>query len=182
MAKITFEDKEKLIDNPDIDEKNKLTADNVNEIKRVINENGISSYDSLPVGSIIDFEGTEIPEGYEEIKEDNVLFENSEGTYSNFELAKDPNEFLFLEIYGITSDNTPCYAKIQKNDYSKRIVLSNFALDGNLYFKLAVLSIKDQNVSFKQNSEWYKSATTVNGGYVANTNAIKITKVIGRMD
>lgn len=76
MALITFEDKEKLIDNPEIAEKNKVTADNINEIKRVVNENGILSYDSLPVGSVIDFEGSEIPEGYEEAEESKIVWVN----------------------------------------------------------------------------------------------------------
>lgn len=74
MALIIFEDKETLIDNPDIDEKNKVTANNINEIKRVVNENSIIlSHNSLPVGSIIDFDGTNIPVGYEEVKKDSKL-------------------------------------------------------------------------------------------------------------
>lgn len=133
--------------------------------------------DSIPVGSIFDYDGTEVPSGYKKVE--NILYEDSEGVSTDFDLAKNPNEFDFLEFYGITSDNVPCYTKIEKINFGKRIVLSNFAVDGNLYFKLAVLSITDKTVTFKQNSEWYKSATAVTGGYVAKSTAIKIQKVVG---
>lgn len=39
MAKITFEDKEQINTYPDIPVNKKCTADDMNEIKRVINEN-----------------------------------------------------------------------------------------------------------------------------------------------
>lgn len=38
MGKITYEDKENLDTNPSIPEKNKVTAENMNEIKEGINE------------------------------------------------------------------------------------------------------------------------------------------------
>lgn len=82
MALITFEDKEKLIDNPEIDEKNKVTADNINEIKRVVNENGVLSYDSLPVGSIVEYDGIEVPNGYEQVEESKIAWRNSNPTIS----------------------------------------------------------------------------------------------------
>lgn len=39
MAKITYEDKVALIDNPSIDKINKATADDFNEIKNAVNAN-----------------------------------------------------------------------------------------------------------------------------------------------
>lgn len=39
MAKITYEDKVQLNNYPDIAEKNKVTANNINEIKQIVNQN-----------------------------------------------------------------------------------------------------------------------------------------------
>ena len=66
MAQITFDDKEKLVDNPDIPRKNKITDDDINEIKRVVNENEKlgGGGDSIPVGAIVEYSGSELPTGY----------------------------------------------------------------------------------------------------------------------
>lgn len=109
-----------------------------------------------------------------------ALYENNDGTTSNITLSEEPSgNYDFIEIYGISSDNIPCYIKIKSDDYDKRIILSAFALDGNLYFKLARLSLSGTTLSFLQNSEFYKSSDTVNGSYTASGDFIKITKVIG---
>lgn len=109
-----------------------------------------------------------------------ALYENNDGTTSNITLSEEPSgNYDFIEIYGISSDNIPCYIKIKSDDYDKRIILSAFALDGNLYFKLARLSLSGTTLSFLQNSEFYKSSDTVSGGYTASGKFIKITKVIG---
>lgn len=66
MAQITFDDKEALIDNPNIPRKNKITDDDINEIKRVVNENEKTGGggDSIPVGTIVEYTGNELPNGY----------------------------------------------------------------------------------------------------------------------
>ena len=56
MAKITFSDKQTLIDLPDIAEVNKMTAPNVNEIKTSVND----AYDII---DILKHNKTNLPEG-----------------------------------------------------------------------------------------------------------------------
>lgn len=109
-----------------------------------------------------------------------ILYENSDGTTDNITLSETPSgNYNFIEIYGISSDKILCYTKIKSDDYDKRIVLSTFALDGNIYFKLARLSLNGTTLSFLQNSEFYKPSDTVSGSYTARGDFIKITKVIG---
>ena len=72
-----------------------------------------------------------------------------------------------------------CYTKIKSNDYGKTIALSTFALDGTIYLKLAKLLLNGTDLTFIQNSEFYKTNNTASGGYNASGDFIKITKVIG---
>jgi len=70
--KITFEDKESINTLKDIPEKNKITAENINEIKEVVNniaENGtgggsIIASDTFPIGAINPFAGETIPDNW----------------------------------------------------------------------------------------------------------------------
>jgi len=67
--KITFEDKVFLNVQNDIPEKNKITADNINEIKEVVNnitENGDGSIagDTYPIGAIASFAGPTVPSNW----------------------------------------------------------------------------------------------------------------------
>ena len=57
MAQITYDDKVALNENPSVAEINKVTDDNMNEIKNTININ-------TPVGSISLFAGTTAPNGW----------------------------------------------------------------------------------------------------------------------
>ena len=57
MAQITYDDKVALNENPSVAEINKVTDDNMNEIKDTINTN-------TPVGSISLFAGTTAPSGW----------------------------------------------------------------------------------------------------------------------
>ena len=57
MAQITYDDKVALNENPSVAEINKVTDDNMNEIKDTINTN-------TPVGSISLFAGTTAPTGW----------------------------------------------------------------------------------------------------------------------
>lgn len=109
-----------------------------------------------------------------------VLYENSAGTTSNITLNEAPSgNYNFIEIYGISSDSMLCYTKVKNDDYGKTIALSTFALDGSIYLKLARLSLSGVNLTFVQNSEFYKANNTSSGGYNASGDFIKITKVIG---
>lgn len=66
METITYEDKVALIDDPSIADINKVTADDMNEIKRVVNANAQSGGggESLKVGTILEFAGDTPPTGY----------------------------------------------------------------------------------------------------------------------
>lgn len=63
---ITFADKEALSDNPAIARKNKCTADDLNEIKQVVNNNAaeIGSASGSPTGTIVQYAGGTAPNGW----------------------------------------------------------------------------------------------------------------------
>lgn len=70
--KITFDDKEQLITNPNIPRKNKVVADDVNEIKRVINDNddNIAELDTRKA------DRTEIPTNLNQLSNADTKFVN----------------------------------------------------------------------------------------------------------
>lgn len=41
-----------------------------------IKEIGVKTFDTLPVGAEIDYNGTEVPEGYEEVQKENIIDDN----------------------------------------------------------------------------------------------------------
>lgn len=176
MAQITFDDKEKLIDNPDIDEKNKLTADNVNEIKRVVNENGALSYDNLPVGSIIEYDGIEIPDGYEEIENKKVLFDGKEN--NSLILNDDVNNYSKLVI--IFCANNVYNSIIVDNPNGKTVSLfTSYMVDANtLKISSKNITLSGTTISIGNCMEW--NNTWGNANITSSkSNSIYITKIIG---
>lgn len=107
------------------------------------------------------------------------LFENETGTTETITLSKSINDFNSIEIFGVSSDKAVCYTKINKENYSNVAALYGFSTDGNLYAKIAYLNLVDNQITFRSNRSWYKHQTNGSGGYNANANEIKITKVIG---
>ena len=65
IEKIEFDDKVSTITSP-LPEINRITGDNVNEIKRVVNNNAdeVSNLITVPIGTGFDFYGTTAPENY----------------------------------------------------------------------------------------------------------------------
>ncbi len=159
--KIEYTDKVKLKENPDIPDINKIKADDMNEIKRVVNSN----YDEFDK-KIMELQYV-------------TLFENTVGTTDDITLNKSINDFNSIEIFGVSSDNAVYYTKINKENYSNIAALYGFSTDGNLYAKIAYLNLVDNQITFRSNRSWYKHQTNGNGGYNANANEIKVTKVIG---
>ncbi len=83
MAQITYENKVKINDNPNIPDINKVTDADMNEIKNVVNEN----YQ----------EQQEIKKNIDELKP-TILYENSEGVFEDFECSEELSNYDYLRI------------------------------------------------------------------------------------
>lgn len=166
-----------------INDETPVTAENMNNIEyglEYISENGVGRGDSLPVGSIVEFDGDVIPDGYEEVSNVAVLFEDVSGTNGNFNLNDSAANYKKFEItykcntYGFKTDvidypnnrnvllEYTCYA----NDVTKQDVGAIYAISGNL--------ISLVHTHFHNFSTDGTSNLNLDG-----TNGLYITKVIG---
>ena len=106
MALITYKDKVSLVENPDIPDENKITAQDMNEIKKVVNENQSLIYDSVPVGAIFSYPSNNLPIGY--LLCDGSLISRTEylglfnviGTTYNLETDTDDTKFRLPNLKG----------------------------------------------------------------------------------
>ena len=109
-SKITWNDKESLVTDPTIAEKNKVTDSNMNEIKSVVNENAaqVMVSDTEPTSN-----------------DNEIWVDTSENaTYMNQE----------VNIGATNVSNTPTWFKQSKNLFNKNNILSGYYIDasGNL--------------------------------------------------
>ena len=142
----------------------------------------ITVLDSLPIGSIVDYDGIDVPNGFELVTTkqyaEKVLYNDATGTNGTVTLSETSANFDYLEIYG--------YSLFGENIYTKYYV--NSGKDIGLYY----LGNSGGN-QLRINSQHYTlsgSTITVQGAYhivvfgtlinEQNTNKeIYITRVIG---
>lgn len=155
MALITFADKQAMGTQPSIPEVNKVTADNMNEIKQVVN-------DLNPV----------------------VLYNNPTGSNGTITLSDDVNNYSYIEIFYLSNDGYLSSKKIiAGNDYTELVSYQpNRSGDVEIYFKFRVVYINNNTISTAQDSggSFIKEVLLSANGYqqFAN-NYIYITRVLG---
>ena len=159
MAQITYDNKVKLNDDPNIPDINKVTDDDMNEIKSVVNGNDNDFQNSLPV----------------------ILYENSSGTTNNITLSDDSSNYEYLEVYAYeTTTNSSLYTKYDvsagkdlnlntnissQNGNLMRYISTNYSVSGTSIIPSAnsgIVNIFDKTINAQQQE-----------------NAILITKVVG---
>ena len=87
---------------------NKKTMDEFqNNISEAIQEASESGGDGILTGSVIGYNGEEIPEGYEEVENFIKLFEGNAGAGDTIELTEDFTKYKFLHIK--TGDDEQVY-------------------------------------------------------------------------
>lgn len=110
---------------------------------------------------------------YEKLKS-KTIFENSSGTTSTITLSQELQNSDKIRIY---FNNGTLYDSIVVSEpIKKRVSLSLMTTDGNLYVQIAEVQITATAITFSRNIEWWHS-TSSDGGYNANRNIVKITKV-----
>ena len=142
--------------------------------------NGETYGDTLPIGAMVEYNGTTVPQGYEKVEDKVVtLYENSDGTTGNVSLSKSITNYDYLDI--VYGDNTrKMVQRIATN--STIFNLSRQIVDNskNVFYRNTQYTLSSNSISVQ-----YYNAYTI---YAANNNivfetttasGITIYKVIG---
>lgn len=128
--------------------------------------NGETYGDTLPIGAIVEYNGTTVPQGYEKVEDKVVtLYENFDGTTGNVSLSKSITNYDYLDIvYGdntrkmvqrIATNSTIFNLSRQIIDNSKNVFYRNtqYTLSSNLisvqYFNAYTIYSANNNISFE---------------------------------
>lgn len=146
------------------------------------NDNGeykdiyVKAFDTLPVGTEVDFDGSVVPDGWTE--ENNILYQSptSSGVNTNITLNDNVNNYKYIEIYYITNARAGSQ-KVLSNSTS--IILSEEALfDTYILTKCAVYDLSNTSLTLVSNRT-YEATIQTTGINITQTNNFYITKVIG---
>lgn len=182
MALIEYDNKVALNENPSIADINKVKADDMNEIKSVVNTN----YGELSQ-MITNTQSSSTTNTYS-CKYSNehfggvILYNNTTGVSTGtVPLSDSIQNYSFIEVYGYaTTDQVVDCCKMPQDRYDKRGNLYSINSDGNIYIKLLIFEFTNNTtINIRKNISWWKPNNTASGGYNANENEIKIVKVIG---
>lgn len=128
--------------------------------------NGETYGDTLPIGAMVEYNGTIVPQGYEKVEDKVVtLYENADGTTSDVSLSKSITNYDYLDIvYGdstrkmvqrIATNSTIFNLSRQIIDNSKNVFYRNtqYTLSSNSisvqYFNAYTIYSANNNISFE---------------------------------
>ena len=128
--------------------------------------NGETYGDTLPIGAIVEYNGTIVPQGYEKVEDKVVtLYENADGTTGNVSLSKSITNYDYLDIvYGdstrkmvqrIATNSTIFNLSRQIIDNSKNVFYRNtqYTLTSNSigvqYFNGYTIYAANSNINFE---------------------------------
>ena len=142
--------------------------------------NGETYGDTLPIGAMVEYNGTTVPQGYEKVEDKVVtLYENADGTTGNVSLSKSITNYDYLDI--VYGDSTrKMVQRIATNSTIFNLSRQIIDTDKNLFFRNTQYTLASNSISVQ-----YFNAYTI---YSANSNitfetttasGITIYKVIG---
>ena len=128
--------------------------------------NGETYGDTLPIGAMVEYNGTIVPQGYEKVEDKVVtLYENADGTTSDVSLSKSITNYDYLDIvYGdstrkmvqrIATNSTIFNLSRHIIDNSKNVFYRNtqYTLSSNLisvqYFNAYTIYSANSNITFE---------------------------------
>lgn len=141
------------------------------------NDNGqwkdlkVKAFDTLPIGSVVEYDGTEVPDGYEKV--DNVLWENNNPT-SNFgantvTLNDNINNYSYYEcIFAYTS--------------SKYLSTGKIPINVGTFVTFVTDAVYRRDVSISGTSATFTNGnfkTTITGSVTERENVLIPIKIIG---
>ena len=126
--------------------------------------NGETYGDTLPIGAMVEYNGTTVPQGYEKVEDKVVtLYENTDGTTGNVSLSKSITNYDYLDI--VYGDNTrKMVQRIATN--STIFNLSRQIVDNskNVFYRNTQYTLSSNSISVQ-----YFNAYTI---YAANNNIV----------
>ena len=142
--------------------------------------NGETYGDTLPIGTIVEYNGTTVPQGYEKVEDKVVtLYENSDGTTGNVSLSKSITNYDYLDI--VYGDNTrKMVQRIATN--STIFNLSRQIVDNskNVFYRNTQYTLTSNSISVQYFNAYTIYATNGNITFETLTSSgITIYKVIG---
>ena len=143
------------------------TKDHQPATKKYVDDsiNGETYGDTLPIGAMVEYNGTTVPQGYEKVEDKVVtLYENSNGTTATFSTSENPNNYDYVDI--ISDLGT---SRLYK--YKDRLTISTVIYSDTIYYNSFRIIRTTSGFTIDNNKYWYGSTVT--------ENANKIYKVIG---
>lgn len=157
---------------------NDLETDDKSNLVEAINE-ATTKGGGVPAGTIVDYDGSTVPDGWQAAEEEVTLYENASGSNGNITFNQSAANFRFLEIhYGESGLSTISVSKFKVG--STKISLQRFvATSGTLYLRYTTYSLSNTEMRVDQafNYDIYKYNSSINPQ--STDNACYITKVIG---
>lgn len=155
-----------------------ITADRLNHMEDGISEAAKSGGgDTIPVGSEFDYDGTTVPDGYEEVN--NVLYNNETGTTGNITLSDDSSNYSYIEIYfTLTSSKNWSFTKVSNPNGKADIILSQMLYNSQENkMRIFAENISINGTTLSRGTQHYQTVGTT--GNAATTSITNITKVVG---
>jgi hypothetical protein len=121
--------------------------------------------DSMPIGSIIEFDGTEIPDGYEVVADEVILYNNEQGTTAEITLSDSVANYTYIEIFCDVG-----YTKVFKPN-GKEVSLYTAVNSDTIYHNSILYRISEDKITPVFNTSWYLSTTL--------TDTHKLYRVVG---
>ena len=147
------------------------------ELKELV----IKANDSIPAGSVIDFDGDVVPEGYEKVEDNKIiLYENQDGNNGyEIELLDTVEKCVEVEIYGIGDNNIRIYKKILNPNQATFEMSSEVMYEGTEYINKALCAFINNKFYKYQDREYKIDVTSANVRNVNAYNWLKIVKIVG---
>lgn len=156
LTQITYTNKETLNEQPSIADINKVTADDMNEIKSVVN-NGITTIDELtPI----------------------TLYDNSNGETGTVNLSDSSANYNYLEIFCKDSNGVSSSTKVENPNGKKVNLMTAFIDTGLIQFFTKNVQINTNTIT-NINGYTIKMQSSSITAYNNSNTYILITKVIG---
>ena len=144
------------------------------------NDNGefkdiyVKSFDTLPVGTEVDFDGDSVPSGWTAV--DNVLYNDTTGTNSTITLNDNVSNYNYIEVFYRDSDNQYNSVKVFSPNNKKAFLTTSTLYNNKIYYKTKVISISGTSIT---NTSTAQMTCEASGNTITTDNFIYITRVVG---
>lgn len=193
MAKITYTDKVALNENTAIQDINKVKAEDLNEIKTVVNTNDDETTQNTQkittieqnIGDLTSLNTTNKENLVDAINEVNTNYKetelyNSDGVSSQVTLSDSVQNYKYIEIF-FRGDNDNAFNSVKVyQPHGKNVALISMLINleagqyQGVYFRLCIAYIDGNKITPTKWGQMYNG-----GGSVGGTNFINITRVVG---